>query len=348
MFNNITISERQRPELKYTDIVSYITFICVLPIIISTFIIITPLVGLNLLWSYIHLDFLSVALEFIIRKFTTLMTSVYKSVAYPCSILLCGMYYSYVTYHNNILIMKAMDPVTLDVIDFSKLPNVHRNAIAKNGFFSVWLRIVIMFSVLPAIRYILSYNPFLFQYTVIFTNQKTADIPPEERTDGNFQMLDMIFHTYAGRVKETKRLDAVQFNPNYTETTTDDGKFNDIGLQYMYFFTSYIQMELPKFKKEAARFEYISPIVSDGVKCKLLDRLWTPYCNHFHALNSYIEVILTENGSLQHPMIGVYSNSVFSNFLWAHVDTLFNINVKAYISELYEKYKLPKINIVSA
>ena len=348
-FYNIPISERELPDWKYTDLVSYVAFICVIPMIMGTFILITPLLGFNLLLSYIHWDFISVALEFLIRKLTTLTTLVYKSVAYPCSILLCGVYYPYVTYCNNMLIMTAMDPVSLDVVDFSKLPNVHRNAIMKNGSFSVWLRVVVMFSVLPAIRYILSYNPFLFQLSLVFTNQKTADIPDEERTEANFQMLEMIFHTYAKRVRENKRLDAVNFNPNYTETNTDDGKFNDIGLQYMYYFTSYIQMELPKFRKELERFEYVSPIVSDGVKCKLLDRLWIPYSNPFHALNAYVEVILTENGSLQHPMMGVFSNSVYSHYSWARVDKLFNINVMAYISELYEKYKLPNttINILS-
>ena len=349
-FNNIPVRDRPKKQLKYTDVVSYVVFVSLLPLICLHAMVISPLVGFNLLISFLKFDTVSEHLESTIRYFSSFITSIFTRLGYSMSILLSGIYFSVLTYEINKPIILAMGPVSLDVIDFSKLANVHRNAMTKNGIFSVWLRCVVMLSGLPMVRSILTYNPYLFQLSLFFTNQFTKDIDVDERTDENFQTIERIFHTYAGKCSESEALDAVVFNPNYTECITDDGRFNDIGMQFSRYWMTYIQMELPKIKKEIVSFDYTSPILANGVKCKLLDRLWVSYRNPYHPIVSYVEVILTENGSMQHPMMGLIADSVYAVYTWSCIDNLFQQKVFLYIEEQYQNNKSPNttVNILSA
>ena len=207
-------------------------------------------------------------MEAIIRRIAIFILSMCKIVGYGISIVLVGVYYALVVHDKNIAIFNAMNPVSLDVVDFSKLPRAHRNAIMKNGFAHVWIRNISMFSLLTSLRCILMYNPFLFVAQLSFTNQFTNDIPPDERTTENFQLLELILHTFTGKTKENKSLDAVGYNPNFIDTDIDDGQFDDIGLQYISIFTAYIQMEYLKYKPGTRLFDYRSPIIEDGTKRK--------------------------------------------------------------------------------
>ena len=346
-FNSIIVSERPKNHLKYTDIVSYSIGIGLLPIIFLHAMVIFPFVGLNLVLSNYKLDTLAEILEYSIRYFSTIMTKIYKFVAYSLSILLCGVYYSLITYAENKPVINAMNPVSLHVVDFSKLPNVHQNIVLKNGFFAVWWREVVMFSLLPVLRYTMMYNPFLFILKLSFTNQISKDLPVDERTSDNLNKMEILFHNYEGRCKESERLDSVTFNPNFTETDADDGKFNDIGIQFSSFWTCYIQMELPKYKKTVEQFAYDSPISIDGVKKKKLDRLWIPFQNPFYPVCAYVEITLTECGSIQHPMLGIFSDSKYSELCWSSIDNLFQNKVVPYLEEQYMNSKAAPLEIIS-
>ena len=144
---------------------------------------------------------------------------------------------------------------------------------------------------------------------------------------------------------ETKELDAVAYNPNFVETDIDDGLFNDIGLQHLGSCTAYIQMEYPKYKAETLIFDYASPIISDGIKRKKLDRLWASSGNPFYTVIAYVELTITENGRLEHPMMGIFSDSVYSNFVWNSVDVLFVSKVAPYIQDQYQKLKVVSLEI---
>ena len=198
-FNNIIVRDRPKTRLKYTDVVSYTVFASLLPLIVIHAMIISPLVGFNLLLSYVKFDTVSEHLESTIRYFSSVITSIFTWLGDTMSMLLSGIYFAVLTYETNKPIILAMGPVSLDVVDFSKLPNVHRNAMMKNGFFAVWWRYVIMLSGLPVVRSILMYNPYLFTLSLFFTNQFSKDIDVDERTDENFQTIERIFHTYAGK-----------------------------------------------------------------------------------------------------------------------------------------------------
>ena len=162
IFNNIPVRDRPKTQSKYTDVVSYVLFASLFPLICLHAMVISPLLGFNLLLSYVKFDTMSEHLESIIRYFSSSITSIIIWLGYTMSILLSGIYFAVLTYESNKPIILAMVPVSLDVVDFSKLPNVHRNAMTKNGVFSVWWRYVIMLSGLPVVRSILMYNPYLF------------------------------------------------------------------------------------------------------------------------------------------------------------------------------------------
>ena len=152
IFNNIPVSSRPLCEYKYTDFVSYVAFVSVLPFALIEAVVIAPFVGLMLVISRCHMDCISVILEFIIRTLATVMSYVFRFIGYGISIVLCGVHSPLIMYAHNQSIIKAMNPVSLRIVDFSKLPVVHRNAIAKNGFIAVLWRIVIMFSILHILR----------------------------------------------------------------------------------------------------------------------------------------------------------------------------------------------------
>ena len=134
-FNNIPVRERPKTQLKYTDVVSYVVFASLLPLICLHAMVISPLLGFNLLLSYVKFDTVSEYLESIIRYFSSVITSIIIWLGDTMSMLLSGIYFAVLTYEINKPIILAMGPVSLDVVDFSKLPNVHRNAMMKNGVF---------------------------------------------------------------------------------------------------------------------------------------------------------------------------------------------------------------------
>ena len=297
--------------------------------------------------SRFQFDAASVVIEFLIRRLATIVFDVCEIIGYSVSVLLVGVFYALVMNEKNTNIFKSMNAVSLDVVDFSKLPQAHRNAILKNGFMTVWWRNVSMFSFLPSFRSILMYNPFLFLAQVFFTNQFTVDLPPEEQTTENFELIEKLLHKFTGKMKESKELDAVNFNPNFIETDIDDGLFNDIGLQHYSLFTSYIQMEYPKYKAGPLIFDYASPIIEDGTKRKKLDRLWASSGNPFYAIIAYVELTITKNGRLEHPMMGIFSDSLCSNYTWNNIDTLFSSKAGPYIQDQYQKWKAIPIEIIS-
>ena len=135
IFNNIPVRDRPKTQLKYTDVVSYTVFASLLPLIVIHAMIISPLVGFNLLLSYVKFDTVSEHLESTIRYFSSVITSIFTRLGYTMSMLLSGIYFAVLTFETNKPIILAMGPVSLDVVDFSKLPNVHRNAMMKNGVF---------------------------------------------------------------------------------------------------------------------------------------------------------------------------------------------------------------------
>ena len=70
-FNNIPVRDRPKTQLKYTDVVSYVVFASFLPLICLHAMVISPLLGFNLLLSYVKFDTVSEHLESIIRYFSS-------------------------------------------------------------------------------------------------------------------------------------------------------------------------------------------------------------------------------------------------------------------------------------
>ena len=125
-FRNIPVMKRPVSVLKYTDIVSYIAFVFIVPFQIVHIGLLVPLVGFNLILSYFNFDSASTVMEAIIRRIAIFILSMCKIVGYGISIFLVGVYYALVVHDKNIAIFKAMNPVSLDVVDFSKCDNEER------------------------------------------------------------------------------------------------------------------------------------------------------------------------------------------------------------------------------
>ena len=104
-------------------------------------------------------------------------------------------------------------------------------------------------------------------------------------------------------------------------------------------------MKYPKYKAGPLIFDYESPILQDGTKRKKIDRLWVSSRNPFYTVIAYVELTITENGRLEHPMMGIFSDSLCSNYTWNNIDTLFSSKVVPYIQDQYQKLKLVPLEI---
>jgi len=77
-------------------------------------------------------------------------------------------------YQNNAKVIEFLRKnVTADDIKYEQLPENVRNAIEKEGFGEVAIKMISMFSILPTYRHAFLNNPFLFEYQMYLTNQES-------------------------------------------------------------------------------------------------------------------------------------------------------------------------------
>ena len=53
-------------------------------------------------------------------------------------------------------------------------------------------------------------------------------------------------------------------------------------------------------------------------------------------MTAYVEIVLTENGSIQHPMLGIFSNSIYSQYVWLCIDHIFQNRIVPYLEGKYD------------
>jgi hypothetical protein len=125
-----------------------------------------------------------------------------------------------------------------------------RNAIKKLGFWYVYLRILGMYSILPAWRHTFSTNPYLFRYQLYLTNQET--------NSGQYDLDTMckvafayifepgyILRASKSRARVKHELQQIGFVPNYSNDLEDVNmeNFDNLGLQVGEYFSLLIFLE---------------------------------------------------------------------------------------------------------
>ena len=113
-----------------------------------------------------------------------------------------------------------------------------RNAIKKEGFWYIYIRVLGMYSILPAWRHTFCTNPYLFRYQLYLTNQDTNS------ESFNLDVMCKVAFAYmfepsyilgASRSKSEARtkLKQIGFVPNYADDLEEMGKaqYDDLGLQ---------------------------------------------------------------------------------------------------------------------
>lgn len=136
---------------KYTDLVSYISFAALIPIITFKTILFTLPVGLNLFLSHINADKSSACMESIIRNTSLGFSHLERWIGWGTCILLTGIIPSVKRYSRNKEVVKEFVS-DFSSVDFSQVPVIHRHAIEKEGFFEIWFKNTMMWSLLPPFK----------------------------------------------------------------------------------------------------------------------------------------------------------------------------------------------------
>lgn len=153
-----------------------------------------------------------------------------------------------------------------------------------------------------------------------------------ERTPSNFKKLEMIMHNYMEHSQHSQQIDNVGFTPNFNSVAVDDGKFNSLGMQVPGLFTAYITMEFPKYDEyKVITFTSEATEVKDGIKRYRIDRLKVPFKDPWYIISGYVEVNIRETGGIDHPMFGIFNDSLFCEYRWKSIDTLFQGTICRYV-----------------
>jgi len=241
------------------------------------------------------------------------------------------------------------------------------DSFVRNGRYYLPVRIAAMLSFQPYIKALLSDNPVLFEYKMHITNQFTDSLSKFDtdiiaKTFFSF-MLDP---EYCSNVKNMYN---INFTPNYYNDENDKNysDYNNVGMQVTRFFTNIIFLEtlykspddfakgirdevihISLMNKENPIYENIrdnnlkfssdSMDLDNDLRCCLVT-LRLPY-THLNHIVSCISVEATYNLTKQryeHPMIGIKTNAIYSEYTWKIIDKLFNDRVAGYLEDVVEK-----------
>ena len=188
-----------------------------------------------------------------------------------------------------------------------------------------------MYCNISYVKFVLAYNPFLFNYRLSCINQKTKDYGNEATKLKTLQQAGMEYSTYQN-ISNLQDVNQLTFKPNYNMTNEIIETYTSLGIQVTSLHLSFIKMFYPVYdQNKEVTFEYNTEIVFDGLKRYNINKLWCGYNNLYHPIIGYVEVNIDQNGSGEHPMCGVFTNSYMSQYIWTSIDNLFNNKVMPYI-----------------
>jgi hypothetical protein len=175
-------------------------------------------------------------------------------------------------------------------------------AIHRQGICEFFWKLPIAFTVNPIIKYCLTSNLFLYKLELVFARQATAPSPaiPDEKLISGL-LYDIETPILAPHLRDS--LDHDRFCAHYP---------NVMGVQYnllVLFTNTYRRNKLAVTRSHSGKFAiYIVDF---------------HYFFPFHILTSYVEVNITHEHTIEHPMYSIVGTTHWPLQIYANVDNLF-------------------------
>jgi hypothetical protein len=259
------------------------------------------------------------------------------------SIILGGIVWPLYTYSRNQPIIKSYRQTwgKFGIFDkeFTSVPNLIRNGVAKKRYVIVSISFVVLFSLLPIFKNLLVQNPWLFRLRLHFTNHWTTGF------ENTAQQVNSAFAAYVTLPNtDPKKIPShYRFAPNLdlaSPKKLKTNKYSAFGLQLipwiwgclinLYANPDFAEL---KFEKLNHGHRFLVDTGDKLTRYNLL-QLIAHYDNPFYVFTSYVEINLRlEDKSIEHPMYGLATESLGSKFAWDGVDTLFRGSVAGKFAE---------------
>jgi len=273
--------------------------------------------------------------------------------------------------HNMSLVQQIRDANLKQPEYSAQLYTEVRCAVGKEGFWYVYVRLLVMYSFLPAWRHAFSTNPVLFRYRLHLTNQssQTKLEKPEYMVDFLWDyILDLKGWKY-----DKEEVKNVRFVPSYFDNDVDHDftDHNNVGIQLTRRSAFLVQVEtlvktrvellkkinsgdytvsimqdrhplrktlpgIPRTVQNTAKHMGLLTVNNTDNRVGLLT-VALPYNHFYHPLCCLlVEVNLVCNQGywIEHPMLGLAHNGANLTALWADVDRIFNKSVGPYVESM--------------
>jgi hypothetical protein len=339
MFTNVKISERPIVTFKYTDVAAIISGIIPLLIGIIETVFLFPISGIMILLFYYKQDKIGLAIHKCLYSFTNLTIFIKIGIGWGLSLILGGIKRPLFRYRRNKMYIHCLYDPRLSITDWKHIPDVYRFEFTKSNLIYIWMKNIVMWTFNPICKYIVSDNPFLFDMVVSVTNHSTFTIPVADRHNAHFKVIESIFYDYVGNtsknnIRDLKRLNGVNKLDDLTFTAdyvSQNRNKNIPGIHFYEYCSAYLMVELDKYNaNKVIQFNHISPIIRDDNKRYNVGKFHISWTNIYHIISTYVEVNITDKGSIEHSMIGICSDSFLSSLIWSQIDKVFNTTVKSY------------------
>ena len=273
--------------------------------------------------------------------------------------------FGYCNYQKNEKIINLLrENVKTENVNYSQLLTDVRNAIKKEGFWEVTIKMLSMFSILPTYRHAFLNNPFLFEYEMYLTNQQSKpfkDIDKMTKIIYSY-LTDPTYILLEESKKNSKDIsvDDIGFTPNYYNNTNDMNlNYSNVGMQVAGKYTTLIYLETinksptelynaivtgkmnntfmhannPIYEtfKDINIVYNVKPDEKD--RYKFLD-LVVPYDCMYHVVTGKVEANVTQDNQIEHPMLCLYHNGATMKWTWDVINDLFTNNVMDYLNKL--------------
>jgi hypothetical protein len=351
--------------MKYSDVVSGLVAVLSLPFTILKGVLVSLPTLSFVTASNCECDtvatcslYVSLGISWIINTIEKYWIYLLSNIFYPCGI--CNYM------KNKKVIDYLRENVTRNNTNYNQLSHNARNAIAKEGFCEIFLKMISMFTILPTYKHAFLNNPFLFEYEMYLTNQETKPFNNKEKmskilfsyiTDPEYVQLE---EKKDGAVEI--QIDDIQFTPNYFNNSKDNTiDYNNIGMQVANKYTTFIYLETIK-KDHKELYEAITNKKTDKTfmnpdhevyntlkdgdinivynvpndneeRYKFLD-LVVEYDDMYHPISGMVEANVRSGNVVEHPMLCLYHDGSVMKYTWDVINDLFTNRVMKYLKQL--------------
>jgi hypothetical protein len=345
---------------KYSDYASYITFGSCIPfIIVKSTLFALPTFAISHLSNKGYINASNNIFNLTLKSANCINIIEKKWIYFLSNILY--PYYGYINYKNNLGVIKFLENnIPNSELNYDLMSTNIKYATQKEGSNEVFIKLLLMFSILPTCRHSMLNNPYLFKYQLYLTNQESCEFNDIKKmckcTFGYVNNPDFILS-----IDKKKYIDDIGFTPNYPIMEKDNIiNHNNVGLQVAGKYTTMLNLDYihknyeqlydsilnkkyndsfmhsshPIYNQINKNIGLIKNVNNDELPRNSILNLSVKYDDMYHVVTGLVEVNIKNNNIVEHPMLCLTHDGSFMNYCWDHINDLFTNRVMKYLNEL--------------